>query len=56
VGASATEKGGREGPQRRRWAALSVGGGEKQSREVEVEEKGGFAISKKFRDPSVNKQ
>ena len=34
----------------------SVGGGAKQSREVEVEEKDGFAISKNSRDLSVNKQ
>jgi len=32
----------------------SVGGGAEQSREVEVEEKDGFAISKNSRDYSVN--
>ena len=34
----------------------SVGGGAEQSREVEVEEKGDFAISKNFRDYSVNQR
>jgi hypothetical protein len=33
-----------------------VGGGAEQSREVEVEEKDGFAISKNFRDYSVNQR
>ena len=47
---------GREGAPRRRRAALSVDGGEKQSRGVEVEEKGNFAISKNSRDYSVNQR
>ena len=47
---------GREGAPRRRRAALSVDGGEKQSRGVEVEEKGDFAISKNSRDYSVNQR
>ena len=34
----------------------SVGGGAEQSREVEVEEKDGFAISKNSRDYSVNQR
>jgi hypothetical protein len=33
-----------------------VDGDEKQSREVEVEEKGSFAISKNSRDYSVNQR
>ena len=55
VGASATEKGGREASPRRRrrcrrWAAARTEQG------VEVEEKGDFAISKNSRDYSVNQR
>ena len=50
VGASATEK-RRPGSLSMAPASVpSVGGGAKQSREVEVEEKGDFAISKSSRD------
>ena len=55
VGASATEKGGREASprrrrRRRRWAAA------KQSRGGEERDKGQFVITKNSRDLSVNKQ
>ena len=56
VGASAKQRDGREGSPRRRRAALSVGSGEKQSREVGEGDKGRFAISENSRDHSVNKQ
>ena len=56
VGASPKQRDGREGSPRRRRAALSVDGGEKQSREVEDGDKGRFAISENSRDHSVNKQ
>ena len=56
VGASAKQRDGRESSPRRRRAALSVGGGEKQSREVGEGDKGQFEISKTSRDYSVNKQ
>ena len=59
VGASARRSNGRDGREaspRRRRAALSVDGGEKQSREVEDGDNGRFAISENSRDHSVNKQ
>ena len=45
-----------ERPGRRRRAALSVDGDEKQSREVGDGDKGDFVISKNSRDYSVNQR
>ena len=59
VGDSARRSNGRDGREaspRRRRAALSVDGGEKQSREVGDGDKGHFAISKNSRDHYVNKK
>ena len=51
-----SKRDGRESSPRRRRAALSVGGGKKQSREVGEGDKGHFAISENSRDHSINKQ